>query len=333
LLAAAGGHLPVVQWLLTKQGGAKITEKTTDGMTALLYAAGGGHLPVVKWLLTQGGAKFTESNNDGGTAVVHATANGHLNVLKWLVQEGPRPHKLQLNIMWELLNAHAGKLYQRQDVFMALLSRTSPPASFVVLPWMRPFLAESVTVRMRFDHNSWWQKDQRRMVESALPDLRTSSRTSLILDYAQPTEQDLWAMASVEQMSDTEKDIVNAAEEFYRRQNRLRLEVYYIHEREERVQRRLIDIDGSTWCVKDGMTGESSREAFSQIHIRGNLLHVVTQYYAVTERLLPVGGIVLGAMFLEKNGIELCTLTNNHAVRSLHKRWNGSSNTNKRRFA
>lgn len=85
LLAAQSGALDVVQWLLL-EGGASVAEQDSTGMTALLLA---GTSAVARWLLSpQGGARVTERSHRGGSALLWASYHGHLEVVQWLLTEG-----------------------------------------------------------------------------------------------------------------------------------------------------------------------------------------------------------------------------------------------------
>lgn len=86
--AAEGGQLETLKWLLSKEGGAKVTERNNEGASALLYAASRGHLKIVRWLLSEaGGAKLTEKSNDGHTALLAAAYKGQLNTVQYLLSK------------------------------------------------------------------------------------------------------------------------------------------------------------------------------------------------------------------------------------------------------
>jgi ankyrin repeat protein len=68
LCAAENGHLQVVQYLLSSEGGASMTEIDDQGSTALLLAAGDCCLPsMVQWILEYEGAQFTDINNENSS--------------------------------------------------------------------------------------------------------------------------------------------------------------------------------------------------------------------------------------------------------------------------
>jgi hypothetical protein len=77
-----------VKYLL--EHGARIAEKSNDGMTALIHAAEDGRLEVVEHLLSsEGGASITETENDGGTALLWAAGNTcRPAMVQWLLGFG-----------------------------------------------------------------------------------------------------------------------------------------------------------------------------------------------------------------------------------------------------
>lgn len=85
LLAAANGHIPVVQYLLENTD-SKITEKNYYGDTALLLAAAYGHIPMTVYLLENTDAKITEQNQNGSTPLLAAAAYGHVPMVKYLLE-------------------------------------------------------------------------------------------------------------------------------------------------------------------------------------------------------------------------------------------------------
>jgi hypothetical protein len=65
LTAAVCGHLEVVQYLLSSEGGPSISETDNDGNTALLVAGMGYNFSIVLWLLECGDAQITDVDNEG----------------------------------------------------------------------------------------------------------------------------------------------------------------------------------------------------------------------------------------------------------------------------
>lgn len=113
MFAAQEGHLAVLQWLLSKEVAAPITERDHSDYTALLLAVREGHLAVVRWLLSkESGAKITERDIAKQSALLLATEKGHLEVMKCLILEGGA--KITKKITWRdsvlLLAAEKGYL-------------------------------------------------------------------------------------------------------------------------------------------------------------------------------------------------------------------------------
>jgi hypothetical protein len=65
LNAACAGSLEVVQYLLSPEGGASISETDDDGNTALLCAGMRSKFSIVQWLLEYGGAQITDVDDEG----------------------------------------------------------------------------------------------------------------------------------------------------------------------------------------------------------------------------------------------------------------------------
>lgn len=83
-VAAANGHLPVVQWLVeTCQ--MSLAEKGLEDRTPALWAALCGHLEALKWLVAQGGS-LTDKDKNGDNALHLAAWRGYLPVVQWLVE-------------------------------------------------------------------------------------------------------------------------------------------------------------------------------------------------------------------------------------------------------
>jgi ankyrin repeat protein len=87
--AAEGGHLTVVERLLQEGADVNAAAGTFDGRTSLQAAAGGGHLTVVERLLQEGAdVNAAAAASNGRTALQAAAAGGYLTVVERLLQEG-----------------------------------------------------------------------------------------------------------------------------------------------------------------------------------------------------------------------------------------------------
>jgi ankyrin repeat protein len=122
LTAAFYGHSEIVRWLLTKEGGASITEASKMGYTALLLSASfHGGLPLVQWLLTKkDGARITEKDNSGNTALLLSSLHGHWMTAKWLIEQGGADVEETNNsgkTIWHRLEKH---LVQRTPQLVAV---------------------------------------------------------------------------------------------------------------------------------------------------------------------------------------------------------------------
>ena len=82
MLAAIGGHRPVVDFLLSRD--AQINH---PGWTPLLYAATNGHTGIVSILL-ENHAYIDSSPENGVTSLMMAARGGHLETVKLLLEEG-----------------------------------------------------------------------------------------------------------------------------------------------------------------------------------------------------------------------------------------------------
>ncbi|CEO59719.1 hypothetical protein PMG11_04384 [Penicillium brasilianum] len=81
-LAAGGGHMTIVQLLLTK--GADINAENLWGGTVLIEAAEGGHEAIVQLLI----AKGADVNATGGKALAKAAERGHEAIVQLLIAKG-----------------------------------------------------------------------------------------------------------------------------------------------------------------------------------------------------------------------------------------------------
>lgn len=93
LVAAIAGHLPIVQWLLSPEGGSSKNECNENASSALLFAAYNGRLDVVEWLVDSGNCDINQANTVGATAITLAASNGHLDIVQWLINKDPESIK------------------------------------------------------------------------------------------------------------------------------------------------------------------------------------------------------------------------------------------------
>lgn len=87
LLAATGGHLSTVQFLLDRGATCKVA--TRDGVTPLMAAARNGHLSVVNVLLPI--SQPTTVDRKGDTAMAYAVSSGNQAVIDALLTAGVPP--------------------------------------------------------------------------------------------------------------------------------------------------------------------------------------------------------------------------------------------------
>ena len=85
ILAACGGHLELVQWLVAH--GCSVMQSTVDGDTPLLLACYCGHTKVAKWLL-ENGSSITECNHAGLNPLISAANGGHSLTCEMLIHKG-----------------------------------------------------------------------------------------------------------------------------------------------------------------------------------------------------------------------------------------------------
>jgi ankyrin repeat protein len=79
-----------------ERGGANVNAtRTTDSMTALMWASKNGHLEIVRCLVERGGANVNAGRTDNGwTALISASNRGHLEIVRLLQQHGADRHAL-----------------------------------------------------------------------------------------------------------------------------------------------------------------------------------------------------------------------------------------------
>ena len=85
--ACKGGHMNIVQYLITELGCDSIVPDI-DGSLLLPIACGNGHLDLTKYLITEQGCDVTVRNYNGWTPVDCAYSNGHTNIVIYLTELG-----------------------------------------------------------------------------------------------------------------------------------------------------------------------------------------------------------------------------------------------------
>ncbi|XP_066453854.1 CARD- and ANK-domain containing inflammasome adapter protein-like [Eleutherodactylus coqui] len=95
-VAASNGHVPVIEFLLSK--GAKVDAKDKKRMTPLHRAAENGHVEAVSVLL-QAGANMYSLDNDSQSPLHLAAQNNHHHVVKLFLQEEEKRYKNRSNFL------------------------------------------------------------------------------------------------------------------------------------------------------------------------------------------------------------------------------------------
>lgn len=127
LVAAANGHLHVVEWLqpratpamsknctfilgflLLSSGGSNLLVPKWRALTPLMLAALRGHLCVVQWLIAVQGDSIAQADSHGRTALLFAAAGGHLALVQWLLAVGANIAQADCHGRTALLFAAAG---------------------------------------------------------------------------------------------------------------------------------------------------------------------------------------------------------------------------------
>ncbi|KAM4722950.1 CARD- and ANK-domain containing inflammasome adapter protein-like [Rhinophrynus dorsalis] len=108
-IAAAYGHVPVIEYLINK--GAKIDAKDKKNRTPLHRAAENGHSEAVRVLL-QAGANIYSLDNDSLTPLHLASQNNHQTVIKMLLQEEGRRYRNRHNFLHMAADKDDSKLVQ-----------------------------------------------------------------------------------------------------------------------------------------------------------------------------------------------------------------------------
>ena len=92
--AAEQGQLQLLEVVLKKMKVNPDTDKSSRGLTPLMFAAGNGHLQATR-LLLRGGAQVHLMDYNGQTPFIHAAKNGHDNVFQLILEQSVTdPHVL-----------------------------------------------------------------------------------------------------------------------------------------------------------------------------------------------------------------------------------------------
>jgi hypothetical protein len=195
LHAAENGHLQVVQYLLSLEGGASINDTDGDGNTALLLAAGDCCPPMIQWLLEFGGAQITDTNNEE-TSVW--TVPGYdrdflLNMLKSAYAKGDDDEYISIDGAYVPADEIEpnGDIVTLTAMLRVMVLHGGPPESLtqVLAPPFQKIVQDGARLRARLPA----YLTQRRALLDAhcplLPPLR-----DLVHGYDEPTTTDeLWA--------------------------------------------------------------------------------------------------------------------------------------------
>ena len=89
MYAVHKGHLEIVRFLVELGSTTVNAGRFGDGFTALLWASQEGHLEIARFLVERGGANiFAARTTDGVTALMLASLEGHLEIARFLVERG-----------------------------------------------------------------------------------------------------------------------------------------------------------------------------------------------------------------------------------------------------
>jgi hypothetical protein len=67
--------------------GANARRPGRGGLPAIFVAAEGGHIPIMHWLLTKGGSRLWEPTRTGANVLSCAASNGHFRAMQWLLEK------------------------------------------------------------------------------------------------------------------------------------------------------------------------------------------------------------------------------------------------------
>jgi len=86
-LAAQGGHLPVVKFLIEEMSAnPELGLKPPKQLTPMFVAAQNGHVPVLKYLCREAGAHIDKPTTTGITPIFYAAKEGRCQCIEYLLQ-------------------------------------------------------------------------------------------------------------------------------------------------------------------------------------------------------------------------------------------------------
>ncbi|GJJ76917.1 uncharacterized protein EMPS_09276 [Entomortierella parvispora] len=94
-MAAANGHLDVVEYLISVIPAEAVNTQNEQGNTALHWASANGHLKVVEALVSKGKADYKLKNAAGHTPIIEAESQQREQVVAWLLINTEPDEELQ----------------------------------------------------------------------------------------------------------------------------------------------------------------------------------------------------------------------------------------------
>jgi ankyrin repeat protein len=126
MLAAEGGHVAVVRWLVDR--GAAVGEHSKNGYTALCYASYQSHSRVVRLLLERG-ADPTIADECGRTPLIRAIMGGHLGAVRCLLKHPSAAAAIDHRDWGGMTALLWACTHGRESVVRALLDKGATPPS------------------------------------------------------------------------------------------------------------------------------------------------------------------------------------------------------------
>ena len=177
----------------------------------LLLAALGGHLEVVRWLLRKGGSSVEEKDNDGWTALLCAARNGNFAVMRWLLLEGGSSideQDIQQESLWELVpkwkkeKDKEKEEENEEDAFdeeaataclRTCLTLGAKPDGFDAATRLSPSQQELVRkAAILRDRLPGWLERRRSLVSEGLSCCLPSALGAVVQGYCEPSEEEVW---------------------------------------------------------------------------------------------------------------------------------------------